>query len=79
MGKQEKEKKKFRKNLFTQLKMLKMRCKQFVGMNIIRNVKLFPGIIAYFQDAGHILGSAGILLEIEEEGKKKSDLVFQVI
>ena len=32
--------------------------------------EIFPGIKATFQDAGHILGSAGILLEIEEEGKK---------
>ncbi|HEY6626135.1 MAG TPA: MBL fold metallo-hydrolase [Ignavibacteriaceae bacterium] len=32
--------------------------------------EIFPGINATFQDAGHILGSAGILLEIEEEGKK---------
>jgi metallo-beta-lactamase family protein len=32
--------------------------------------EILPGIIVTFQDAGHILGSAGILLEIEEDGKK---------
>jgi metallo-beta-lactamase family protein len=33
-----------------------------------------PGIRATFLDAGHILGSASILLEIEENGKRRSVL-----
>lgn len=39
-----------------------------VEYNTIKEI--FPGTSLTFQDAGHILGSAGILLEIEEEGKK---------
>ena len=44
---------------------------KFVPVDYNTATEIFPGIIAYFQDAGHILGSAGILLEIEEEGNKK--------
>lgn len=29
-----------------------------------------PGVVARFFDAGHILGSAGVLLEVEEQGRK---------
>ncbi len=43
---------------------------KFVPVEYNSATEIFPGIVAYFQDAGHILGSAGILLEIEEEGKK---------
>jgi len=43
---------------------------KFVAVEYNTGTEIFPGIVAYFQDAGHILGSAGILLEIEEEGKK---------
>ena len=32
--------------------------------------EIFPGIVLTLQDAGHILGSTSILLEIEEDGKK---------
>ena len=42
----------------------------FVGVNYNRPVEVAPGVTATFQDAGHILGSAGILLEIEEDGRK---------
>ena len=42
----------------------------FVAVEYNTATEIFPGIILTFQDAGHILGSAGILLEIEEEGKK---------
>ena len=43
----------------------------FVPVEYNTATEIFPGIVAYFQDAGHILGSACILLEIEEEGGKK--------
>jgi metallo-beta-lactamase family protein len=44
---------------------------KFVPVDYNTATEIFPGTIAYFQDAGHILGSAGILLEIGEEGNKK--------
>ena len=37
-------------------------------------VELAPGLRATFLDAGHILGSASILLELEEAGQKRSVL-----
>ncbi len=37
-------------------------------------VQLAPGIRATFVDAGHILGSASILLELEEDGRQRSVL-----
>lgn len=43
----------------------------FIGVQYNRSTEIFPGIKAIFQDAGHILGSASILLEIEEDGGKK--------
>ena len=45
--------------------------KKFIPVEYNSATEIFPGIVAYFQDAGHILGSAGILLEIEEEKGKK--------
>jgi metallo-beta-lactamase family protein len=44
--------------------------KNFTGVEYNSATEIFPGITATFQDAGHILGSASILLEIEEEKKK---------
>jgi len=44
---------------------------KFVPVEYNTATEIFPGITAYFQDAGHILGSAGILLEINEDGNKK--------
>ena len=44
---------------------------KFVPVEYNTATEIFPGVVSYFQDAGHILGSAGILLEIEEEGNKK--------
>ena len=42
----------------------------FVGIQYNRQFELFPGINVTFRDAGHILGSAGIQLDIEEAGRK---------
>ncbi|WP_108259586.1 MBL fold metallo-hydrolase [Mangrovicoccus ximenensis] len=36
-----------------------------------QRIKLFPGIAATYFDAGHILGSASILLELDEDGDKR--------
>jgi metallo-beta-lactamase family protein len=43
---------------------------QFVGLQYLRPFTVMPGVQVTFQDAGHILGSAGVLLEIEESGRK---------
>lgn len=43
---------------------------KFDAVEYNTGTEIFPGIVVTFQDAGHILGSAGILLEIEEDGKK---------
>ncbi len=47
--------------------------KQFVNVGYDRPMMIAPGVNVRFFDAGHILGSAQILLEIddEEDGKKK--------
>lgn len=44
---------------------------QFVGLPYLRPFTVTPGVRVTFQDAGHILGSAGVLLEIEEKGKTR--------
>jgi len=41
----------------------------FIGVQYSRAVEVAPGVMATYWDAGHILGSAGILLEINENGK----------
>jgi metallo-beta-lactamase family protein len=43
---------------------------QLVGMEYDHPFEPLPGIIATFVEAGHILGSAGILLALEEKGRK---------
>ncbi|MCW8810629.1 MAG: MBL fold metallo-hydrolase [Ignavibacteriaceae bacterium] len=43
---------------------------QFIGVQYSRPIEVAPGVMATYWDAGHILGSAGILLEINENGKK---------
>jgi metallo-beta-lactamase family protein len=44
---------------------------QFVGVGYGRPMALAPGVTAIFYDAGHILGSAVVVLEVEERGSKK--------
>lgn len=44
------------------------------GVNFGQTVQLGEGIKATYFDAGHILGSASILLEVEEDGRTKSIL-----
>jgi metallo-beta-lactamase family protein len=43
----------------------------FVGIEYDRTFTVAPGINATFRDAGHILGSSGVLLEIEQGGKTR--------
>ncbi len=40
-------------------------------VNYGQSLELAPGIRATFSDAGHILGSASILLELEEKGRRR--------
>lgn len=49
---------------------------QFVGVQYNRTIDLFSGIRFTFRDAGHILGSAGVHIEIEESGGKKINFGF---
>jgi len=48
----------------------------FIGVQYNMRINLFPGVTLTFQDAGHILGSASILLEIEESDGRKIRLGF---
>lgn len=41
----------------------------FVGLNYNRPMQIGPGVTLHFRDAGHILGSAFVVLDIEEEGR----------
>lgn len=41
----------------------------FIGVQYDKSIDVVPGVKITFRDAGHILGSAGILLEIRENGK----------
>ena len=41
----------------------------YVGVQYSRPIEVSPGVVATYWDAGHILGSAGILLEINQNGK----------
>lgn len=42
----------------------------FIGVNYHYSVAVAPGVTATFYDAGHILGSALTLLEVEEKGRQ---------
>lgn len=44
---------------------------KFIGVQYNRQIDIFPGVKATFRDAGHILGSAGIQLDIDEPNGKK--------
>ncbi len=48
----------------------------FVGINFDQSFSVAPGVEAMFRDAGHILGSAGIHLEVEEHGSKPLRIGF---
>ena len=51
--------------------------KYFIGVGYDRSYQIKPGIRISFFDAGHILGSAIVVLEIEDKGSKKDiRLVF---
>jgi len=43
---------------------------QFQGIHYDEPFEVVPGVVAKFIEAGHILGSAAVLLEIDEKGKK---------
>ncbi len=47
----------------------------FVSVGYDRSLPIAPGVTLTFRDAGHILGSAIVVLDVEEEGEKKR-LVF---
>jgi metallo-beta-lactamase family protein len=53
--------------------------KQFIGLQYDRSTEIADGIDLIFRDAGHILGSAGILLEIKENVDVQCVSVFLVI
>lgn len=50
---------------------------QFIGVSYHRRMEILPGIFLTFEDAGHMLGSASVILEIEEkETNRNLRLVF---
>ena len=49
--------------------------KLFAGLDYNKKTEIFPGINIRLIDAGHLLGSASIEIEINEEGKSKT-IVF---
>lgn len=44
--------------------------RQFVSLNYDRPIPVIDGVTATFRDAGHILGSAQVVLDIRENGRK---------
>lgn len=51
--------------------------KQFIGIGYDRAYQVVPGVYLTFLDAGHILGSAIVVLDIEDQEQKRSvRLVF---
>ena len=47
---------------------------QFVGCGYVAPLEIFPGITISFSDAGHLLGSASILVTTAEDGETRSVL-----
>jgi len=56
---------------FYRLEDVEQAMQQFVGLQYLRPFAVTSDVQVTFQDAGHILGSAGVLLEIEEKGKTR--------
>ena len=50
--------------------------KRFRGHDYGQWVEVFPGIRCRFQDAGHIIGSSSVLVEIKEPGRERIRLTF---
>ena len=50
--------------------------KQFIAINYERPYPLCDGVKMTFLDAGHVLGSSVVILDIEEKDKNKRRLVF---
>jgi metallo-beta-lactamase family protein len=48
----------------------------FISVGYNRPIPVAPGVRCTFLDAGHILGSAIVFLEIEETGQRKTRLLF---
>src|SRR5688500_14666477 len=44
--------------------------RQFVGLNYDRPMLMAPGLTVSFRDAGHILGAAQVVLDVDENGRK---------
>jgi metallo-beta-lactamase family protein len=44
--------------------------RQFVTLDYERPIRVTPGVTVTFRDAGHILGSAQVILDVEENGRK---------
>ncbi len=60
------------KNLFEPLYTIddvEQAMQHFIGVQYNKEIELFPGVKVTYRDAGHILGSAGIVLEFEQRGK----------
>lgn len=55
--------------IYTQADAVKV-AKQFSGMDYSEAFEPAPGVTARFIEAGHILGSAAVALDIEEKGRK---------
>lgn len=49
---------------------------QFVGHSYNHKRRILPGVELTFRDAGHMLGSANVVLDIKEEGGEERRLIF---